>query len=101
MQLAGDFLAHIKEERFGTRITVKQLLERGMYASETIPPVSRTLICWSFRVKGKDAEGREQELGQVPIAKMTILPEALAALDDSLQNELDRAECHLPAHEEA
>jgi len=59
------------------------------------------LVGWCFGVDGEDAEGGEEELGEIAVAELSMLPEALTAVGDSLQNELDRPQCDLPADKKA
>lgn len=52
-------------------------------------------------MQGEETKGREQKVGQVFVSDGAGVPEAVAAFGDSLENEFDGAESHLPANEEA
>lgn len=72
-----------------------------MDAGEAFPSFPGPLVGGSLWVEREEAEGRQQELGEIPIPQWPVVPETLPTFVDYLENKLNRAQCQLPAHEKA
>ena len=101
MQAVCHLLAHLEHKRFGSRVAVKDLLQGSVDAGKAISPLLGPLVGSGFGVKCEDAQRREQEFGQVFVPQRAVLPQTLSPLSDNLKHQLDRPQCHLPAHKKA